>query len=430
MSDINSQKLFNPQILAEIEKRFNSHILLSNDPREALQFVRWLEPIMETANVASMDSVVVEQYWAIVIKCKFMALALLTPREIEELFERQFTGLFLMPEYYDVWERLRVKFVAIPEYAERDEWKKRLREALLRNQEFLGGDIFIEEDGQNKPGTIENWLRNYIAAVGSGFAETIKRREYLTQSKNVQKLRPEEREKIEQLIVLFENLKISSLTMNGLEERVMTELDGKLMVFRGGRLEEINQNVWDIIKNLGGVDNGRPLEEAAKNKILEAYWKSKDTILAIEKEKDDLVKIIGSEQSRAYDILSSFIIPASPTALPPARARFLALLLIFAEKGWLLKILEEQNPVREQFVKYLRQEGSPEAAQNFTMTPTAPLSLGKFLKFVLLRRMRMSETEAAAIAVRMGNLMKAAGKPEYWDMAYYDQASGGFKWKG
>lgn len=41
----------------------------------------------------------------------------------------------------------------------------------------------------------------------------------------------------------------------------------------------------------------------------------------------------------------------------------------------------------------------------------------------------MDESEAAAIAVRIGNILKQAGKPEYWDMAYFDQASGMFKWK-
>ena len=56
-------------------------------------------------------------------------------------------------------------------------------------------------------------------------------------------------------------------------------------------------------------------------------------------------------------------------------------------------------------------------------------SLGKFLQFVLIRRMRMAESDAAQIAVRIGNIMKQSGKPEYFDMAYYDQGEGKFRWK-
>ena len=94
-----------------------------------------------------------------------------------------------------------------------------------------------------------------------------------------------------------------------------------------------------------------------------------------------------------------------------------------------MKILEEPYPVREEFVKYLREEGKPEEAPAFALSPTAPLSLGKFLRFVLIRRMRMSESEAAAIAVRIGNIMKQKGKAEYFDMAYWDQSLGHFRWK-
>ena len=112
------------------------------------------------------------------------------------------------------------------------------------------------------------------------------------------------------------------------------------------------------------------------------------------------------------------------------RALALGSLIVLAQEGWFLRILEEPNPVREAFVKYLREEGKPEDVAAFQLAPVSSVSLGKFLKFVLVRRIRMPESDGAQVAVRIGNILRQKGKPQYFDMAYFDQSSGTFRWKG
>ncbi|MDO8505885.1 MAG: hypothetical protein Q7S48_04900 [bacterium] len=125
-----------------------------------------------------------------------------------------------------------------------------------------------------------------------------------------------------------------------------------------------------------------------------------------------------------YDNL--FPLPGAPFD----RALVLGSLILLAQEGWLLRILEEPNPVREAFVKYLREEGKAEDIAAFQLAPVSSLSLGKFLKFVLVRRMRMPESDGAQVAVRIGNILREKGKPQYFDMAYFDQGEGKFRWKG
>ncbi|MBI4135245.1 hypothetical protein HY477_00720, partial [Candidatus Uhrbacteria bacterium] len=178
------KKLNHPEVLADVEKRYERYILLANDVKEAEGFVRLLQPILEdNPDFEREVPEIAERYYTVVVKCKFIALALLSLEEIVDLFEKNITGLFLMPDYYDLMERLRVKLLGMPRYEDRDAFKKRLREAMLRNKEFITPDVMLKEGETEKPPTVENWLRNYIAAVGIQPVESIKKVEYLTQNK-------------------------------------------------------------------------------------------------------------------------------------------------------------------------------------------------------------------------------------------------------
>lgn len=430
MAEVAWKQLNNPAILADVERRSERHILLWNDVKEALQLANLLEPTLERSPEFLAEAPdMVERYYTVVVKCKFIALALLPSEEIEDLFEKHITGLFQMPEYYDVWERLKVKLLAMPLYEERDHFKKRLREALLRNQEFLTPDIMLQEGDSEQTPTVANWLRNYIAAVGAQPAETIKRSVYLTQNKNVQKLKPVARKNLEQLIGFFENLKLSSLTPAGLEERISTTVDGRPATFVEGRFEEIDPKALEVIAQLKQAGFFPAFSKDQIENIKLAYSKMDGILDKVSNAEEGMRALYKQDPKKLQGIIGEFLTPATPTHLPTPIEQVIAAFIVLAREGWMLKLLSEQNPVREEFVKYLRQEGKLEDVQAFNLAPTSPLSLGKFLKFVLVRRMRMPESDAAAVAVRIGNILRQAGKSEYFDMAYYDQASGRFRWK-
>lgn len=270
-----SWKNFNREkVIAEVELRVRAFVIPGNEAKEAAWFVNWLAPVTAGASEFAREAPeMVARYERVILQCKFIALGLLSWDDIEEVFEKHIMTLFEMPDYYELLPRIKGKLLAEPEYETRDEIKKRLREALLRNPEYFVDYLQIEEEGQvAKPATVGNFLHNYIAAVGLAPAESIKRSEYLAKNKNVEKLKAEDRKKFEQLIALFERLKLSSLTPEGLEEHVSTEIDGKAVVFKEGRFEdEIEPRVLEIIKKMKeagffpGSDTGKTAEPVAQN---------------------------------------------------------------------------------------------------------------------------------------------------------------------
>ncbi|MDP3244149.1 MAG: hypothetical protein Q8M83_00640 [bacterium] len=430
MIDENWKKLADVKVV-DMAKRLFDTIISNNDDKEAWEFAKWLKPLFEDASkfpqLNREDPELADFYQDIFKKCQFIALHLWTPEEIEELFETSITTIFKLPDYFLLWERIRVRLLAIPEYEERDNFKKRLRDALLRNKELLTEESLIKGDDKNNRPTVENWLRDYIVAVGIEPATAIKRSEYLTKNQNVQKLTPEERQKVEQLIALFEKLKLSSLTPEGLEESVLTEANGQLVVFKEGKFEDaITPKVWEVIKQLKEVGVFPPMDEGEKKKITEEYLVKEEEVK--DKEKQSLKQEWGNDAKKARDFLFSCCL-VGPTSIKPEKAKGLAALSFLAENNALAQLLNEDSRFKKDFAEFLKKEGRSNELPSLNITATAPAVVGRFLCYLLEKKLNIDALESPRYGVRLGNLMKKAGKPEYWDMAYYDMKTKTFKWK-
>lgn len=77
--------------------------------------------------------------------------------------------------------------------------------ALYANQEKLTGQKLIV-DGQEVVPTASNWLKDFIKVNGSDMFNEIVLAEYLTNSENVKKLKPEEKDLVRKLLKLYKNL--------------------------------------------------------------------------------------------------------------------------------------------------------------------------------------------------------------------------------
>ncbi len=424
------KKLNHPEVLTDVERRFERYILLSNDVKEAEGFVRLLQPILEDNPDFEREAPeIAERYWTVVVKCKFIALALLSYEEIVDLFEKNFTGLFLMPDYYDLMERLRIKFLAMPLYEDRDAFKKRLREAMFRNKEFITPDTMLKEGETEKPPTVENWLRNYIAAVGIQPVESIKKTEYLTQSPNVRKLVAEDRKKVEQLLDIFEKLKLSSLTMQGLEEKVPTTIEGKPATFVEGRFEVVDKKTIDIIQELKQAGFFPAMDDVQISAVKRAYEEKGGVLAKLDAVEEEVRALYKTDSKQANALVMETIAPLASTSSRPPLEKVLVILLLHAEEGKLGELLTSEARFMDEFKKYLKEKKKSDALHNLELNPKSPINTGPFLRFIMEERGGMDSGTAARFAVRLANAMRQAGKKEYMEMAYYDIETGKFAWK-
>lgn len=269
-----------------------------------------------------------------------------------------------------------------------------MAQAMQNNTEKIGSQPISTQTGTAAP-IVGNWVKDYDQFFPSFTVRSgLERLRYINEGTNPRKLSADDRKLLIHVLEIYDCVRFPALawkemgretpprTPRGVAKRVAVLSSQALL----SRAEE---ELAAALQRVAAESQGN------LPKVLRMFY-------------DNLFPVPGVRYDRAY-VLGS--------------------LAMLAREGWILRMISEANPVREAFTKYLREEGKPEEAQTFALSPTSPLSLGKFLRFVLQRRMRMSESDAAQIAVRVGNILKQAGKPEYFDMAYFDQSTGTFKWK-
>jgi len=188
---------------------------------------------------------VYDWYKKIIIKLRLAALPLLDQSDVIDVFKNYFTWQFRLPDY-DVLAKLEAKLLTIIITEERDEFKNKLRQALLENMEIIASHAEIK--------TIADWLKNYNASVGTGPADSLKKNQYLAGLKSNQSLTDFERQKLQTLIAVYELCKLSSFTPQGFEETVPIIIDGKLYIFNHGVLEQVkpNKQVEEILRATEG----------------------------------------------------------------------------------------------------------------------------------------------------------------------------------
>ncbi|MFH0854815.1 MAG: hypothetical protein V1891_04995 [bacterium] len=202
----------------------------------------------------------------IIRKLKWVALPKFSEDEIVKMFGESFTTIFEI-EYYDLLGKVKQKIVADIWYEDRDNFKKAIGKALLKNTELLTSQNIIINGKEEHP-TVGNWLKDYNVNLGFAPVNVAKQSEYLTNSKNMKSVmdgikngeesrrngalpRSEEgvegclseKDKLKILFNFYEKLKLSSLTAEGLEEDIFIDEDGIKGILSGGVFEKIDPKI-------------------------------------------------------------------------------------------------------------------------------------------------------------------------------------------
>jgi hypothetical protein len=358
-------------------------------------------------------------YQNLLAKAKFVSIMDLTPGEIENLLKNNLSVVLGMPGY-DIWKKIKVKLISLPEFDGRNSLRKTIREALLASEQEWTGEKIINS-GREIKGTVKNWLMDYNSVVGTGKIETLKLSQYLTNGENTKKISQESRQRLDYLLKFYEKMKQSSLDIEGIEEATLFLVDDELDIYEDGIAERIGRDIEDTVKRLRGVEMAREIQDEIQAK----YRGDEAEAKKIEAEIKKIRKVAGGDAKKIGEMLFLAIPGAGRRA---NKIEIIAILKILAESGQLGNLLGEKE-FGEMMVDYLKKGNHKAELDGFKLNPKNPEYLGIFLKYILVEKAGMSEDDSGRIGMQLFNALASGGKEnKYQGLVYFDLEEKKFKW--
>lgn len=258
---IDKNKIKDKNYLSIIKKKV---LLIENDDnfQDAFRMSKELDAIIrEDADFRKSFFELYQEYQEIIIKLRWVGMQIMTETQVEEMFKNHFAKIFSIPGF-NIWNKLKIILLANPVYEERDNFKKNITRALLSNREKLTSKNLSINKQEQAP-TVGNWISEYNFTLGTGRVDEVKRTQYLINSENVKKLNENEKQKLKILFNLYEKLKLSSLTLEGLEEEIPVKDEDnegviKNSIFIPHKETPEQKRIWEIIK---GEENQKEKSE-------------------------------------------------------------------------------------------------------------------------------------------------------------------------
>ncbi len=418
MPDEIKLQLNDPKVL-EAFKWYVDQAVLFKDTEAAYRLVRILPRYLAATPPESPELGL--DYQEMILKARFIALDRLKIEEIVELLQSNFPLVFNL-ENYDLWAAVKAKLVAEPVYAERDEMKRKIRDAILSSEQTLTDEEIAQDDTSIK-GTVKNWLADYNRSVGTGKIETLKMSQYLTNSPTTRKLSAASRAKLDYLLKFYEKTKLSSLDYDGIEEPMLFNVDGKMFIFEEGQVEKPSQDVLEMVARAEAAEE----MISVKSSLEERYKGSDAEKKSIEGKEKAITKSIGTDFKSLADQLFKSIRP-SPTSKKKIDAvEIEALLKILAEQGKLEDLIEDKR-FNGMVVSFLEKRGRPSEMEGFRVNPRAPQYVSALLQTILKDGAGMNDDNSGRIGMKIFNILSKGKKNKYRGLVYFDLGKKEFSW--
>lgn len=299
---VSAEQLKSQEFL-EKNKSIMQDIISEDRFREAYDLAKNLEKSIDAVkDFKEKDYELYREYEEIIIKLKWIGLPIMVEDKAVHMFQHYFTDIFKIPDY-DVWPKLRVILLSMIIFDDRDKFKKQLSNALMNNQQAITSQRLIIDNQKRSP-RVSNWLKDYNKTLGTGKVDKLARNQYLIDGKNIRNLSKEEKNKIKVLFNLYEKLKLSSHTLEGLEEDIPVDEDNMKGTIRAGIFEPykgIDKKFSQIIfGDTPAKDSMDKLEVILDESVATASQSPADSLekktIKEEKEKEDkideLVKLV------------------------------------------------------------------------------------------------------------------------------------------
>ncbi len=229
--------LSDKSVLEKVEKQA-ADILEYTKTKESFVLMRKIESsLRDYFDLEKKDSLLWQRWQNLLVKVRWISFPFLNFNEVIRMFEKNLVDAFNL-EGCLLESELKVKFLVVPLLEERDNYKKELREAMLKNsQKITSADILV--NGKMVQPTVSNWLGEYNRLFGTGEVGQLEQMKFLTANPNILKLSSEEKAKIKRLVALYEKLKLSSLTPEGIEEGGAIKRGDRLEIMEGDKVVDV-----------------------------------------------------------------------------------------------------------------------------------------------------------------------------------------------
>lgn len=425
------------EVLQEIKNR-TQEIIFEDDIRQALIFIRNFKSLSSDEDVRKLKDrpEVFSEYSRILNSLSVVALSSLKEEEVVNIFEQGIKES-LFNDDLNILEKTKLRALVFSDFGYRDVFKRKLREALYRNKETIGEKKISLETGDFSP-TIANWLKKYSQTVGPKSASKVMMNQFLTADKDTLNLNDQEKKALRKVVSLFEYLKLSSKTPEGLEDPVLFNFEGSLKVLRQGYFEDVkipsSVNI-ELGLEEGKSDNLEPenvpvvqspnLESspisAEEQEILNAYKGDPRQIKALTKETKKILASFGSDIPRMQ---AEFFLAVQKKNL----IRTIALLRILAQKQELENFIAKDQKLNKFLTTIWQKQYGDDFVKEFGKKPDQLKFTKIFLRYVLEQRLGMSSNDAARIGLQIANIFVSSGKKSYNKMAYFDVKTKTFNW--
>ena len=458
-------------VLRELEVTC-SEVVRFNFLDQAKLFVREFGPAIEgNKEWSSLD--LKDRYERLLAKNRYVLLGSLKDKTIAELLLKRFDVALEVAEDLDLQSLIELKLLSIPIYEERDVFKKALREALLQNDTNTVTENPITVQGRALKPTVRNWILDYVSQVGNQVADIVKRSAYFANSQNIRPLSDTEKKRVKVLLDLYEELKLSSLTPEGLEDAFDTVVDDKLVTFVRGKFEPIDPSIERLAKDVLGENSvkqvikqedsvasiaamtpvvnmsAKPLTIPSPPSIATVPpplktstmqspppltpWPLTDTVTqtGVPATPSRLFDVDVSKQGeewqkqnvsgvKIFDLLFNAIQQKDKKII-------LAGLQMLAESGELLTVLKTDSRFYYLLANYYRHQKRLNDLKEFHMSFADPKYVKELTRYILNEQLKLSEDEAAHIGVDLVNMMRGK-EPKLKHWAYFDMKTSAYKW--
>ncbi|MDD3285788.1 MAG: hypothetical protein PHG95_04140 [Patescibacteria group bacterium] len=270
-----NKKINNQEFIDSLDRTI-SFLVINDEQEKAYKLLKVLERrYLEQKNEFNDDLKTKEFFENAIAKLQYIALPLLDNEKIVEIIGNSFrVALYL--EGYNLEQKWKGKMISILDLKERDDLKEKCRKALFFNKERITPNYNYK--------TISDWLKNYIERVGLDKVNALQRSQYLLEIRSNKTLSEADKLALLTLISFYNDLNISSLTPQGLEDEANFVYDDKPFIFKKGFLEPVEKDKnfeenWSEFMNLSGLqaaDALKNVETSDKNNTLQDSVFTKD----------------------------------------------------------------------------------------------------------------------------------------------------------
>lgn len=234
-----------PKLSFDLLQQEIDYVIKNNDFQGAFEAYNLVKKWLEKSGPVKNSSEYV-QYNNYLMKLKLLSFNFLS--DINERIDllKNYFGLSFEIDQFDLWGKIETELISISSLDARDDFKKRMREALENcTNVLINRQKYVN---QEMPREVSEWTKNFVANLGLDQFDKLKKMEYLSNNKFIKLLDAQDKDKVKVLLNIYEKLRISSQTREGYENPVLMNIDGKSIIFDHGNVEEISD--LDKIKSI------------------------------------------------------------------------------------------------------------------------------------------------------------------------------------